>query len=147
MSGEIVRCPSCGQANRLPPVGASQKAVCGKCKTPLRAATNDSGGHVEELSDSSFGQQTSTGSMLVDFWAPWCGPCRTIGPVIEALAAERRDVRFGKLNVDDNPRTAARYRVQGIPLLVFLRDGVERGRLVGAVPRVQIEAAIRQHFG
>ena len=70
-----------------------------------------------------------------------------IAPVIEQLAAERRDVRFAKLNVDENPRTREAFNVQGIPLLVLFKDGVERGRVVGAVPRSQIEAAIRQYLG
>ncbi len=84
---------------------------------------------------------------VVDFWAAWCGPCRMIGPLIEELASERHDVRFAKLNVDENPRTSGAFHVQGIPLLVFFKDGVERGRVVGAVPRPQIEAAIRQYLG
>ena len=63
------------------------------------------------------------------------------------MASERSDVTFGKLNVDQNPRTAASFSVQGIPLLIFFSDGTERGRVVGAVPRGQIEAAIRQYLG
>jgi thioredoxin 2 len=142
MEGSIIRCPQCGQANRVPPVGSGKKAVCGKCKTPL-----EGGGRPETLTDASFGQTTAGGKFVVDFWAAWCGPCRTIGPVIDALAAERKDVRFGKLNVDENPRTAVQFKVQGIPLLVFLRDGKEAGRLTGAVPRGQIEAAISRYLG
>lgn len=84
--------------------------------------------------------------MVVDFWAGWCGPCHMIAPVIATLAAERTDVRFGKLNVDDSPRTASQFRVQSIPLLVFFKDGQERGRVVGAVPRGRIEAAIDQYL-
>ena len=70
-----------------------------------------------------------------------------IGPVIEELARERSDVRFGKLNVDQNPSTAAAFGVQGIPLLVFFRDGVEKGRVTGAVPKGQIEHAIARFLG
>ena len=70
-----------------------------------------------------------------------------IGPVIDDLARERTGVTFGKLNVDENPRTAAQFQVQGIPLLVFIKDGTEAGRLVGAVPRAQIEAAISRFLG
>jgi thioredoxin len=136
----ILRCPACGQANRVPEVGSGKKAVCGKCRAPL-------GGGPVVLTDGSFREAIARGAFVVDFWAAWCGPCRIIGPVIEELAAERSDVRFGKLNVDESPRTAAAFGVQSIPLLVFFRDGVEAGRLVGAVPRGQIEAAITRYLG
>jgi thioredoxin len=137
---DIVRCPNCGQANRLP-TDPSKKAVCGACKTPL------TGGHPIELTDANFAETISSGAFLVDFWAAWCGPCRMIAPVIEEMAASRTDVRFAKLNVDQNPRSAQTYRAMSIPLLVLFKDGVEKGRVVGAVPRTQIEAAIRQYLG
>jgi thioredoxin len=147
MADEIVRCPACGQANHVPPLSSGRKAVCGKCKAelPRPGATGD--GHPVDLTDASFATTISSGPTVVDFWAAWCGPCRIIAPVIEQLASERRDIRFAKLNVDDNPRTAAQFGVQGIPLLIFFRDGQERGRLVGAHPRPSIESAIRQHLG
>ena len=137
---EIVRCPGCGQANRVPELGSGQAAVCGKCKAPL-------GGHPVTITDASFRDAISKGPAVVDFWAPWCGPCRMIGPVLEQLASERHDVKFAKLNVDENPRTASTFNARSIPLLVFFKDGVERGRVVGAVPKGQIEAAIRQYLG
>jgi thioredoxin len=136
---DIVRCPNCGQANRLP--GNGKSAVCGKCKTPL------TGGHPIDVTDADFAHTIRSGAFVVDFWAAWCGPCRMIAPVIEELAASRSDVRFAKLNVDQNQRTAAAYRAMSIPLLVLFKDGVEKGRVVGAVPRGQIEAAIRQYLG
>jgi len=140
----VVRCPSCGQANRVPPLGSGKKAVCGKC----RAALDGDGGHeVVTLTDASFKPAVASGRFVVDFWAAWCGPCRIIAPVIEQLASERTDVRFGKLNIDENGRTAEAFGVQSIPLLVFFRDGKEAGRLVGAVPRGQIEAAIQRYLG
>ncbi len=141
---DIIRCPACGQANRVPPLGSGKAAVCGKCKSPLTASSD---GHPVELSDANFSSQIAAGRAVVDFWAPWCGPCRAIAPVIEQLAADRRDIRFGKLNVDQNPRTSSLFRAQSIPLLVFFSDGKERGRLVGAHPRTNIEAAIRQFLG
>ncbi|HEX8169798.1 MAG TPA: thioredoxin [Thermoanaerobaculia bacterium] len=138
----IVRCPSCGQSNRVPEVGSGQKALCGKCKTPLPAG----GGRPVELTDASFRDAIARGATVVDFWAAWCGPCRAIAPVIEELASQRGDVRFAKLNVDEHPRTAAAVGAQSIPLLVFFRDGVEKGRLVGAVPKSHIEAALRRYL-
>jgi thioredoxin len=144
MNEGVIRCPSCGQLNRVPEVGGGRKAICGRCKAPLQS--ND-GRRPVELTDANFEAAIADGrATVVDFWAAWCGPCRTIGPIIEQLASERQDVRFAKLNVDENPRTASAFHVQGIPLLVFFKGGVERGRVVGAVPRPQIEAAIRQYL-
>jgi len=144
MDGQILRCPSCGQANRIPPLGAGKKPVCGKCGAAL---TGQADGHPIALSDADFARSIDRGKYVVDFWAAWCGPCRMIGPVIEQLARERTDVRFAKLNVDENPQTAAFFQVQGIPLLIFFKGGHEQGRLVGAVPRPQIEAAIQKYLG
>ena len=145
MEGQIIRCGKCGQANRVPSLESGKKAVCGKCGAPLAAASADA--HPVELHDSDFAQSIISGKYVVDFWAAWCGPCRMISPVIEQLASERKDIHFAKLNVDENPQTAAFFRVQSIPLLVFFKDGEERGRLVGAVPRQNIETAISQYLG
>jgi thioredoxin len=162
---DIVRCPSCGQANRVPDLAEGKTAVCGKCKTVLSPDAErseaegpaphlrsgsfaaDAAQDVIALNDGDFQQRIAKGKYVVDFWAAWCGPCRMIGPVIEQLASERRDIRFGKLNVDENPQASSQFGVHGIPLLVFFKDGVERGRVVGAVPKGQIEAAIRQYLG
>jgi thioredoxin len=142
MDGQVVRCPSCGQANRVPSVGSGKKAVCGRCKSEL----GDGAGPVV-LTDASFRDGIASGATVVDFWAAWCGPCRMIAPLIDELARDRTDVRFAKLNVDENPRTAASFGVQGIPLLIFFNDGAEVGRLVGAVPKGHIEQAIREYLG
>ncbi|HSP36109.1 MAG TPA: thioredoxin [Thermoanaerobaculia bacterium] len=143
MESEIFGCPTCGQANRVPSLGSGKKAVCGKCGRELVA----SGGHPITVTDGDFAHAIGNGKCVVDFWAAWCGPCRMIAPVIEQLASERSDIRFAKLNVDENPRTSAAFGVQGIPLLVFFQDGKERGRVVGAVPRASIESAIQQYLG
>ncbi len=143
---DVIRCPNCGQANRVPPLASGKQAVCGRCKTPLTEAGHGDG-HPLTLTDANFRDQIARGASIVDFWAAWCGPCRMITPIVEQLATEHRHIRFGKVNVDENPRTSATYGVQGIPLLVFFKDGVERGRVVGAVPKSQIEAAIRQYLG
>jgi len=143
MDGTVIRCSSCGQANRVPPLGSGKSAVCGKCKTPLSAT----GAHPVDVTDATFQSTIAGGRFIVDFWAPWCGPCRQVGPVLEEIAREHAEVRVAKLNVDENPRTSAAFQVQGIPLLVFFRDGREAGRLVGAHPKANIEAAIRQYLG
>jgi thioredoxin 2 len=143
MADDIIRCASCGQANRVPPVGSGKKAVCGKCKAPLEANT-----HPIVVTDATLPTLIAGPKpVIVDFWAAWCGPCRTIAPVIESLAAERGDVTFAKLNVDENQRSSAQFKVSSIPTLIFFRDGKEAGRVVGAVGKPQIEAAIRQYLG
>ncbi len=145
MDGSIVRCPKCGQANRVP-AGSSGKTIrCGKCRTELEAAAG--GGAPVALTDASFASRAGAESrMVVDFWAAWCGPCRIIAPVIESLAAARGDVVFAKVNVDENPRTAATFGIQSIPTLVFLSRGTEKGRLVGAVGEGQIRQALAQYL-
>ena len=142
---DIVRCASCGQANRVPAHGSGKKAVCGRCKASLDAGHG--GGAPVELTDATFRSGIANGKTVVDFWAAWCGPCRMIAPILDQLAAERTDVRFAKVNIDQNPSTAASFGVQSIPLLVLFRDGSEAGRVVGAVPRSQIEAAIARYLG
>ena len=85
--------------------------------------------------------------VLVDFWAPWCGPCRTVSPLVEAAGRERAGrLKVVKLNVDTAPAISARFQIRGIPLLVMFRDGAEVGRLVGAVPRAQLDQFIVQHL-
>ena len=139
MDGQVIRCPSCGQANKVPPLDSGKKAICGKCKSEL--------GGLVVLTDATFRQGIASGTTIVDFWAAWCGPCRMIAPLLDELARERTDIRFAKLNVDENPRTASAFGVQGIPLLIFFSEGAEVGRVVGAVPKAQIELAIRQYLG
>ena len=85
------------------------------------------------------GVVTSEQPVVIDFWAPWCGPCRAIAPVLDELARELGDeVTIGKVNVDEQPALAARFGVQAIPQLVFFKDGVLKDRVVGAVPKAEI---------
>lgn len=102
-------------------------------------------GNVKEIGDSDFGAEVlkSDVPVLVDFWAPWCGPCKSIAPVIEEIAGEYQGkLKVAKLNVDDNPRTPTEYGVRGIPNLVIFRGGQVVERIVGAVPKDQLTGAI-----
>ena len=95
-----------------------------------------------ELSDANFHEVVGSHSLVVvDFWAPWCGPCRVVSPVLEQLAEEMSGrATFGKLNVDDNPTTSQRFGIQGIPTIMVFRDGQPVDGLVGAAPKQMIEA-------
>ncbi len=100
---------------------------------------------VKHLTESDFAQATGEGVALVDFWAPWCGPCRMMGPVLEALAERHPEVTIAKVNVDENPALAARFGVSAIPLLVVLKDGEEVDRLIGVRPVSDVAAVLRRH--
>jgi thioredoxin 1 len=105
-------------------------------------------GGVDDISDGNFEAEVLKSSVpvLVDFWAPWCGPCKSIAPVLEQLATEYAGkLRFVKMNVDDNPSTPSQLNVQGIPNLVVFRDGQVIDRIVGAVPKEQLKAALDKH--
>jgi thioredoxin 1 len=99
------------------------------------------------VTDATFGRDVLNAPLpvIVDFWAPWCGPCRMIAPALEKLAAEYAGrVRIAKLNVDENPRTAAQYQVQGIPTLLLVRNGRVVDRIVGALPEAQLRMQVER---
>src|ERR671912_385206 len=134
----VIRCPSCGANNRVDPERTAQgnEAVCARCKNPLPVS-----GKPVTVTDATFAAEVerSPVPVLLDLWAPWCGPCRMVARVIEELAAEMAGrVRVAKLNVDENPATAARFRVQSIPTLLVLRGGREVDRIVGVQPKAAI---------
>ena len=97
-------------------------------------------GNLPEVTDDSFQAEVleSETAVLVDFWAPWCGPCRIVAPHLEELDSEREDVRVVKLNVDDNPQTAATYNVMSIPTLLLFRHGQVAKQIVGAMPKTRL---------
>lgn len=103
-------------------------------------------GKAIEFNDAEFDTEVISSSepVLVDFWAPWCGPCRQIAPLIEELAVQYDGkIKVGKLNTDDNPETAQRFEVMNIPTLILFKDGEIASRFMGVVPKSKIEAAMQ----
>ena len=104
-------------------------------------------GNVHTVTDGDFTQFTGQGGVvLVDFWAPWCGPCRRIAPIVEQLSAEMPNVRFGKLNTDENQMTSVKNGVMSIPTLMVYKNGQKVDQIVGAVPKEMLVAALKKHL-
>ncbi len=128
MSTDEIRCSSCGARNRVP-VTAKGRPRCAKCHSDLP--------WLGEVGSSDLDAVLSASAVpvLVDLWAPWCGPCRTIAPILEQLVRDRAgSLRVAKVNVDQAPDLSARLGVQGIPTMVLYSGGHEVGRQVGALP-------------
>ena len=99
---------------------------------------------VFQVTDDSFQAEVieSENPVLVDFWAPWCGPCRMVAPVLEEIADERPELRIAKLNVDENQQTAAQFEVLSIPTLILFRNGQIAKKVIGAYPKKRLEAEL-----
>jgi thioredoxin 2 len=135
---EIITCPNCGQRNRVPAVAAGL-ARCAKCHTALPWLTSAGDGDFDQVVTGS------TLPVLLDLWAPWCGPCRVVAPGVEQAARELAGrLKAVKVNVDEAPRVAERLGVQGIPTLLVMRQGREVARQVGAVPPATLMSWLKE---
>ncbi|HYU59537.1 MAG TPA: thioredoxin [Solirubrobacterales bacterium] len=101
-------------------------------------------GKLPDVTDSSFQSEVleANGPVLVDFWAPWCGPCRVVHPILEEISNERDDLRIVSINVDENQQTAARFEILSIPTLLLFKDGEIAKRVIGALPKKRLEAEL-----
>lgn len=129
-----VTCANCGARNRVPAV-ATGLPRCGRCSSPLP--------WVVEVDDRDFHAAVNESSLpvLVDVWAPWCGPCRMVSPALEKLAGELAGkLKLVKVNADDNPEVSRRFEVQSIPTLVLLDRGALLDKQVGALPEPRLRA-------
>lgn len=138
----IIACSSCRAKNKMPVSRIDDKPVCGRCKTPLPV---DVLGRTVDVTDQNFNQEVlaSTLPVLVDCWAPWCGPCRSFAPVLDGLAKKyKARLKIAKLNVDENPITGSRYAVSSVPTLLLVKNGKIVDKLTGALPKEQLEEQI-----
>ncbi len=136
-------CATCGQMNRVPVAKLAAGPKCGSCGDPLVD------GRVAELDARSHDKATRGDELplLVDYWAPWCGPCRMMAPEFaKAAKALAPNARLVKLNTQDHPEIASRARIQGIPALVLYHKGREVARLAGARPAAEIASFVRQNL-
>lgn len=138
----IIRCSSCRTKNKVPLSRVNDQPVCGRCKAPLPV---DMLGRTVDVTDQNFSQEVlaSTLPVLVDCWAPWCGPCKSFAPVLDDLAKKyKARLKIAKLNVDENPLTGSRYAVSSVPTLLLVKNGNIVDKLAGALPKEQLESQI-----
>jgi thioredoxin 2 len=140
---QVVACSKCGTKNRVEESRlANSEAKCGRCGAMLGQVASQQDSKPLVITDQTFERealQARGRPVLVDCWAPWCGPCRMIAPVLDELAAESQGrYRITKLNVDENPQTASRFQIASIPTMLIFKDGKLIDRLIGVQPKQAI---------
>ncbi len=133
----IVRCKNCGAKNRVDLSRIAMGPKCGKCGNPIKIPDR-----AIEINSSQFEDEVIKEIIptVVDFWAPWCGPCRMVSPILEDIATRYPGrIKVVKINTDENPDISMRFGIQGIPTLILFKDGREVNRIIGAAPRQEIE--------
>ncbi len=136
-------CAECGAVNRIPKARLAEEPRCGRCKHGLLP------GAPIESDEQRFRAEVESSPVpvLVDFWAPWCGPCRAVAPVLAAIAQERKgQLKIVKINVDENPQLAARFKAHSIPMMTLFKDGRAVETIVGAQPKKTLDGWLGQRL-